>query len=148
MESKSLIHIYECLCDETRLRILNLLNDGPLCVRHLQEIMNEPQVKISKHLAYLKTKDIVRARRHRNMMIYHLPIEGNPQLEVNLLCLRECVKSVPVFVKDKERLYRLVAENDWLADAIDSKSLPASRFSRRAKPKINPLRSSSVAAKG
>ena len=133
LKSQSLIQIYECLCDETRLRILNLLNDGPLCVCHLQEIMGEPQVKISKHLAYLKTKDIVRARRYRNMMIYHLPIEGNEQLEVNLLCLRECVKTVPAFVTDKEKLYRLLAKNDWLTDVVASKGLPASKFSRRSR---------------
>lgn len=139
MKSKSLIQIYECLCDETRLRILNLLNDGPLCVCHLQEILDEPQVKVSKHLAYLKSKDIVRARRHRNMMIYHLPIEGNEQLEVNLLCLRECVKAVPVFVNDKEKLYRVLAKNDWLTDVVAFNGLPPSKFTRRVKKTRSPL---------
>jgi ArsR family transcriptional regulator len=137
-----LIQIYECLCDETRLRILNLLNDGPLCVSHLQEVMNEPQVKISKHLAYLKSKDIVRSQRHRNMMIYHLPIEGNPQLEVNLRCLRECVRTVPVFINDKEKLYRLMAKNDWLTDVVSSKGLPVSKFSRRPRKRSGALASS------
>ncbi len=47
----SLIQIYQCLCDETRLRILHLLQDGELCVCHFQQILEEPQVKISKHLA-------------------------------------------------------------------------------------------------
>ena len=48
--SIELIQIYQCLCDPTRLRILHLLTQTPLCVCHFQEIFNEPQVKISKHL--------------------------------------------------------------------------------------------------
>jgi ArsR family transcriptional regulator len=145
LEKESLIRIYECLCDETRLRILNLLNDGPLCVCHLQDIMDESQVKISKHLAYLKTKGVVGAKRYRNMMLYHLPIEGSPQLEVNLACLRECVRTVPVFIQDKEKLFRLLAKNDWLTDVSASKGVPASRFSRRQRPALSPPRSSAKA---
>ena len=45
---------HACLSDPTRLRLVSLLLDGPLCVCHLQDILREPQVKISKHLAYLK----------------------------------------------------------------------------------------------
>ena len=48
-----LVPIYQCLCDRTRLRILNLLDSGPLCVCHFQTLLKEGQVKISKHLAYL-----------------------------------------------------------------------------------------------
>ncbi len=49
-----LIQIYQCLCDPTRLRILHLLTQTPLCVCHFQEILGEPQVKVSKHLSYLR----------------------------------------------------------------------------------------------
>jgi ArsR family transcriptional regulator, arsenate/arsenite/antimonite-responsive transcriptional repressor len=127
LKKNSLIQIYECLCDETRLRILNLLRDGPLCVSHLQEIMNESQVKISKHLRYLKAKSLVEAKRSANMMIYHLPIEGNPHLEVNLVCLRECVKTIPIFIKDKEKLYQLLAKNDWLTNISTSRGMARSK---------------------
>ena len=54
-----LVSIYQCLCDHTRLRILHALTGGPLCVCHLQEILGEPQVKVSKHLAYLKQHGMV-----------------------------------------------------------------------------------------
>jgi ArsR family transcriptional regulator len=54
-----LVQIYECLCDQTRLRILHLLSQTPLCVCHFQEILEEPQVKISKHLAYLRNRGLV-----------------------------------------------------------------------------------------
>ena len=62
-----LIQIYQCFCDRTRLRILNLLAQGPLCVCHFQEILGEPQVKISKHLGYLKEREIVVAERRTEL---------------------------------------------------------------------------------
>ena len=55
----SLVQIYECLCDRTRLRILHLLGQGPLCVCHFQEVLGEAQVKVSKHLAYLRARALV-----------------------------------------------------------------------------------------
>jgi len=69
----NLVTLYECLCDMTRLRILNLLQNGPLCVCHIQDILDEPQVKVSKHLGYLKSRDVVTASREGNWMIYALP---------------------------------------------------------------------------
>jgi len=96
----SLIQIYECLCDPTRLRILNLLQDGELCVCHLQEILNEPQVKISKHLAYLRARGLVQSRKAANWMIYRLPAKPTRELSANLACLQDCVSENPVFKKD------------------------------------------------
>jgi DNA-binding transcriptional ArsR family regulator len=58
-----LVQIYQCFCDRTRLRILNLLCKTPLCVCHFQELLHEPQVKISKHLGYLKSRGLVEANR-------------------------------------------------------------------------------------
>jgi ArsR family transcriptional regulator, arsenate/arsenite/antimonite-responsive transcriptional repressor len=99
----SLIQIYQCLCDQTRLRILNLLGEGPLCVCHFQEILGEPQVKISKHLAYLKTHGMVEARREANWMIYRLPTQPSRELKANLACLQDCTQEEPIFRSDLEK---------------------------------------------
>ena len=64
-----LIQIYECLCDKTRLRILQLLTQTPLCVCHFQEILDEPQVKISKHLGYLRSRALVENRQEKYWVI-------------------------------------------------------------------------------
>jgi ArsR family transcriptional regulator, arsenate/arsenite/antimonite-responsive transcriptional repressor len=100
----SLIQIYQCLCDQTRLRILNLLGEGPLCVCHLQEVLDEPQVKISKHLAYLKAHGMVEARREANWMIYRLPDKPSRELAANLACLQDCAQEEPIFRNDREKL--------------------------------------------
>jgi ArsR family transcriptional regulator, arsenate/arsenite/antimonite-responsive transcriptional repressor len=99
-----LIRIYECLCDATRLRLLHLLTHGPLCVCHLQALLAEPQVKISKHLGYLRERGLVEARREGNWMIYALPARPPSELQANLACLQDCVRENPVFRRDLERL--------------------------------------------
>lgn len=100
----NLVTIYECLCDRTRLRILNLLNAGELCVCHFQTILNEPQVKISKHLGYLRKRGLVEAKREGNWMIYRLPRKPSSELEKNLKCLQDCVQEDKVFKQDLARL--------------------------------------------
>ena len=102
-----LVKIYECLCDRTRLRILNLLLDGPLCVCHFQDILREPQVKISKHLGYLKRNGMVEAERCSNWMIYRLPAKRSAQLKANLACLQDCVQEERVFREDAARLKKI-----------------------------------------
>ncbi|MFT3869907.1 MAG: metalloregulator ArsR/SmtB family transcription factor [Nibricoccus sp.] len=103
----NLIRIYECLCDRTRLRILALLDGGPLCVCHIQDILKEPQVKVSKHLAYLKTRGLVEAEREGNWMMYRLPPKPSRELRANLACLQDCVTEDPVFARDAAKLARL-----------------------------------------
>jgi ArsR family transcriptional regulator, arsenate/arsenite/antimonite-responsive transcriptional repressor len=104
-----LVQIYQCLCDETRLRLLNLLLRGPLCVCHMQGLLDEPQVKISKHLGYLKTRGLVTAKREGNWMIYALPTEKarSAELKKNLACLQDCAAENAVFRRDLARLAKL-----------------------------------------
>jgi len=114
----NLIRIYRCLCDETRLRILHVLIRGPLCVCHFQDILNLPQVAISKHLAYLRTNGLVMARRHEKWMIYQLPKNAPPELHRQLRCLQDCVQTNPVFRADLRRLRKLKPECCWVEKVV------------------------------
>lgn len=102
-----LIQIYRCFCDRTRLRILHLLTRSPLCVCHFQDILDEPQVKISKHLAYLRSRGMVTTERDQNWIIYSLPKRRADELERNLKCLQDCVQTDPAFKRDVEKLSKL-----------------------------------------
>jgi ArsR family transcriptional regulator len=102
-----LIQIYQCFCDRTRLRILHLLTRSPLCVCHFQDILGESQVKISKHLAYLRSRGMVTTKREQNWIIYSLPERRASELERNLKCLQDCVQTDAVFKRDVERLSKL-----------------------------------------
>ena len=105
-----LIKIYECLCDPTRLRLLHVLAQGPLCVCHFQAILREPQVKISKHLAYLKSRGLVQCERDGNWMVYALPEKPSRELKTNLACLQNCAQEDPVFRQDLARLKKLAPQ--------------------------------------
>ena len=102
-----LAQIYQCFCDSTRLRILHLLTQTPLCVCHFQDALKEPQVKISKHLAYLRSRGLVQTKRRGNWIIYSLPAKPSAELEINLKCLQDCASSDAVFRKDLQRLAKL-----------------------------------------
>lgn len=102
-----LVKIYECLCDATRLRLLNVLAQGPLCVCHFQSVLREPQVKISKHLAYLRARGLVECERQGNWMVYALPARPPRELAANLACLQDCATEQSVFRRDLARLQRL-----------------------------------------
>ena len=123
-EAADLIQIYQCFCDETRLRILNVLNEGPLCVCHFQELLGEPQVKVSKHLGYLRDKGLVEVTRHQNWMIYALPHRRSPELDANLRCLQDCVQTHRVFKGDLQRLAALKPKIGWLDDVCGCDAPP------------------------
>ena len=126
-DTSPLIQIYQCFCDETRLRILNVLTQGPLCVCHFQELLGETQVKISKHLSYLRDKGLVEVARHQNWMIYSLPTRPSPELEANLRCLQDCVQTDRVFKNDLRKLATLRPNLGWLEEACACKRPARSR---------------------
>lgn len=109
-----LIKIYECLCDPTRLRLLNVLSQGPLCVCHFQTVLAEPQVKISKHLAYLRERGLVECERQGNWVIYELPAKPSRELAANLACLQDCARENPGFKRDLARLKKIEPACAWV----------------------------------
>ena len=113
-----LIAIYKCLCDETRLRILGLLSESPLCVCHIQQVLGKSQVIVSQHLAYLRERGMVDVRRHQQWMIYSLPASPAPELEVNLKCLQDCIQTEPLFKKDRAKLKKVMGSKS-VSDLLD-----------------------------
>jgi ArsR family transcriptional regulator len=107
--------IYDALSDSTRRRILHLLNHGPLCVCHFQTILGEPQVKVSKHLSYLRHRKLVVAVRRKKWVIYSLPKRPRRVLAANLNCLATCALDDPLLRRDLSRLRHTAAS---VADAL------------------------------
>jgi len=67
-----LTDFFKMLSDETRIRILVLLYHKELCVCDLCEIMGEPQLKVSKHLAKLRDMGFIKDERQEQFIYYHL----------------------------------------------------------------------------
>src|ERR1700722_17835160 len=63
---------FQALADQTRLRLLNLMAGKEICVCYFVEILDQPQPKISRHLAYLRRAGIVAARREGKWMHYRI----------------------------------------------------------------------------
>lgn len=115
--------VYRCLCDQTRLRILNLLLEGPLCVCHLATVLDLTQPKVSRHLKALKDAGAVVTERCYNWTICHISTEPSRLLEVNLQCLQDLRGEDPVFRDDlacrKETIERITsAECETLPSQI------------------------------
>ena len=123
-----LVQIYKCLCDETRLRILHLLSHRALCVCHFQEILSAPQVKISKHLAYLREHALVETQREGAWIVYSLPAKPSPELAVNMQCLQDYGRENAVFSADLRRMTKTLANcHERLADCCKPQGKPAGR---------------------
>lgn len=100
---------YKCLSDVQRVRILNLLGEGPLCVCFLQEILEEGQVKMSKQLGYMKRLGLLTSQREGFWMVYRL-VEPVPALvPANLACLRSQPETAAVLSADLAKRAQILA---------------------------------------
>lgn len=127
-----IIQVYKCLCDSQRLRILNLLKEGPLCVCHLVEILESDQVKISKQLRYMKGLGMVDAQRHAQWMVYRLAVPENPLLQENLRCLQDCAAEVLRFNQDLRKRQALLSRiEEGLVGCPDPVTEPCCRSETR-----------------
>jgi ArsR family transcriptional regulator len=68
---------FQALEDTTRLRLLNLMGNQEICVCYFVEILDQPQPKISQHLAFLRSAGIVAARREGKWMHYRITMPPN-----------------------------------------------------------------------
>ena len=69
---KDVIDVFKSLTDETRLRILKLLENGELCVCEIVASVNIVQPKVSFHLRTLKRAGLVKDTKHGKWTHYRL----------------------------------------------------------------------------
>ena len=70
--------LFKALADKTRLRLLNLMAAGEVCVCFFVEVLGTNQPKISRHLAYLRRAGVVAARREGKWMHYRIETPADP----------------------------------------------------------------------
>jgi ArsR family transcriptional regulator len=69
---EDLIEIFKTLSDETRLRILKLLEHGELCVCDIVAALDTIQPKVSFHLSVLKDAKLIKDRRQGKWIHYRI----------------------------------------------------------------------------
>ncbi len=69
----SLVQLFKCLADETRLNATLLLHkEGELCVCELMDALNDSQPKISRHLAQLRNCGLLSDERRGQWVYYKI----------------------------------------------------------------------------
>lgn len=126
-----LLRLYDCLRDATRLRLLHLLAEGPLCVCHFEAVLRLPQARISRHLACLRRHGLVRATRCGPWRHYALATPVPAALAANLACLRAARAAEPALRRDLARRARLAAAMD--CGCVDP-AVPRRKILRLARP--------------
>src|SRR5436190_18976582 len=95
---------FAALADKTRLRLLNLLRDGEVCVCFFAGTLGTNNPKISRHLAYLKRAALVTARRDGKWMHYTLQTPTDPKAREVFDATMKMLEDDTSMKKDRERL--------------------------------------------
>lgn len=95
---------FSALADRTRLRLLNLLRDGEVCVCFFAGTLGTHNPKISRHLAYLRRAGLVTARRDGKWMHYSLKRPSNEQAGEIFDATMKMLARDKEMIKDREQL--------------------------------------------
>lgn len=69
---KELTGVMKALSDPNRVKILKMLQGGPLCVCQIHGALDLAQPTVSRHLKVLETAGFIASRRERNWVHYRL----------------------------------------------------------------------------
>ena len=99
--------LFQALGDRTRLRLLNLMADGEVCVCFFIEVLDEPQPKVSRHLAYLRSAGLVAARREARWANYAITPPEHPAARTAFDSVMETLKNDAEMRRDRAALARV-----------------------------------------
>ena len=98
---------FRALADRTRLRLINLMSGGEVCVCFFVEILGTNQPKISRHLAYLRRAGIVEARREGKWMHYQIQTPPDAHAAKVLSDLESWLAQDKEMQRDKQQLLKV-----------------------------------------
>src|SRR5262245_28811586 len=94
---------FAALADKTRLRLLNLMRDGEICVCFFAGALGTNNPKISRHLAYLKRAGLVTGRRDGKWMHYSINPPVNPDAAAVLDATMKMLRNDKKMNDDRKR---------------------------------------------
>ncbi|MBV8547651.1 MAG: metalloregulator ArsR/SmtB family transcription factor [Acidobacteria bacterium] len=98
--------LFQALGDRTRLRLLNLMADGEVCVCFFVEVLDEPQPKISRHLAYLRSAGLVNTSRDGKWISYSIAPPEHPTVRAAFDAVMATFKEDRELQRDRAALAR------------------------------------------
>jgi len=109
LDIEELTAVYKLLGDETRLRVLALLQDNELAVGEVQKILGIGQSTLSSQLALLKDQNLVASRKEGQKVFYRIPSDSSRKLTL-LRAALENTASAKWHARDKRHLQKTLAE--------------------------------------
>jgi ArsR family transcriptional regulator, arsenate/arsenite/antimonite-responsive transcriptional repressor len=109
MSPGRLDQILKAAADPTRLRLLNLLRLGSICVCDLQVVLGIPQPTVSRHLAALRHAGLVSDVRKGIRIVYSLMPAATAQIAAMHELLNRCCPEDEVMKADIARFCEAVA---------------------------------------
>lgn len=92
---------FKAFADPTRVRILNVLSAGELCVCDIVDILRLPQPTVSRHLAYLRRAGVVEATREWKFAHYSLSEPGDAVHASLLDCVHDLFPEVSALARER-----------------------------------------------
>jgi ArsR family transcriptional regulator len=107
--SADLVDILKALADESRLRILNLLRNGELCVCDIETVLGIKQSNTSRHLNRLKIAGIIAFQKKSQWVYYRLNDETFTNFPFLSVILNDELEKIDICKKDIELLEKIKA---------------------------------------
>jgi ArsR family transcriptional regulator, arsenate/arsenite/antimonite-responsive transcriptional repressor len=102
--------LFKGFADPTRIRILNVLAAGELCVCDIVELLDVAQPAVSRHLAYLRRTGLVSATRDGKFAHYQLAPARDAVHQSLLACVVSCFRGIPSLDAERAAAVRRVAD--------------------------------------
>lgn len=99
-----LVEILKALADENRLRILNLLINGELCVCDIETVLGIKQSNTSRHLNRLKVAGIITSQKKSQWVYYRLNDETFKNFPFISVIINDEMEKIDICKKDLELL--------------------------------------------
>jgi len=106
---REIANIFKALSDDTRLRVIKLLQERELCVCELMQVLAMSQPRISRHMSVLKNAGLVEDRREGKWVYYSLRNEAQGKETKIILDAMVVVANGDAVVKaDQKKLQKAV----------------------------------------
>ncbi len=99
---------FSALADNTRLRLLNLMRDGEVCVCFFAETLGTNNPKISRHLSYLKRASLVTGRRDGKWIHYRINEPADTNAAEIFAATMKMLETDKEMKADREKLINFV----------------------------------------
>jgi ArsR family transcriptional regulator len=95
-----IVQVLKALGDETRIRILNLLRTGELCVCDIETVLGIQQSNASRHLNKLKLAGVIDSKKKSQWVYFYFNDETFLKFPFLSMIINDEIEKIPVCKND------------------------------------------------